>query len=275
MPINLGSGAISAAYVGSNAVAAAYLGSTSVYTAGGGGITPNTDAIARLYLPAATTSLTIGVMTSSGFWYMTDGTNTSSIAGGNYSAATSQYYANQYNQSNNKTTLSGMSPSASKVVQIISCNSSGTPTGDIRSIQLVSNSSDIDAVDISGLGLLYSFAAFSSTTYSGNYVNYNSYSYLTSSSLPSSITEVRAVGTTIAYSGTGVTTYYSQTRYWPGGLDISGQLLDASALDQLYSDLGDATAYTGTNALKVRGNPGVSGDTPTVATAKNYTVYGS
>lgn len=110
MPINLGSGAISAAYVGSNAVAAAYLGSTSVYTAGGGGITPNTDAIARLYLPAATTSLTIGVMTSSGFWYMTDGTNTSSIAGGNYSAATSQYYANQYNQSNNKTTLSGMSP---------------------------------------------------------------------------------------------------------------------------------------------------------------------
>ncbi|MGA0336094.1 MAG: hypothetical protein ACO3LD_07570 [Luminiphilus sp.] len=273
MPINLGSGAISAAYVGSTAVAAAYIGSSSVYTAGGGGITPNTDAIARLYLPAATTSLTIGVMTSSGFWYMTDGTNTSSIAGGNYSAAVNQNYAYQYNQSNNKTTLSGMSPSASKVVQIISCNSSGTPTGDIRSIQLVSNSSDIDAVDISGLGLLYSFAAFSSGAYTGNFVNYNN--VLTSSSLPSSITEIRAVGTTIAYSGTGVTTYYSQTRYWKGGLDISGQLLDASALDQLYSDLGDATAYTGTNALKVRGNPGVSGDTPTIATGKNYTVYGS
>jgi len=35
MPINLGSGAISGAYVGSTAVSAAYLGSTSVFSAGG------------------------------------------------------------------------------------------------------------------------------------------------------------------------------------------------------------------------------------------------
>ena len=40
MPINLGSGAISTAYVGSAAVSAAYLGISQVYTAGGGAFDP-------------------------------------------------------------------------------------------------------------------------------------------------------------------------------------------------------------------------------------------
>jgi len=60
-----------------------------------------------------------------------------------------------------------------------------------------------------------------------------------------------------------------------GGLDITGHLLDANALDQLYTDLGDSSGNSGYNALKVRGNPGVGTDTPSIATAKNYTVYGS
>ena len=57
MPINLGSGAISGAYVGSNAVTAAYLGSSSVFTAGGGGLSdPSTISGLQVWIDASDSS---------------------------------------------------------------------------------------------------------------------------------------------------------------------------------------------------------------------------
>lgn len=271
MPINLGSGAISAAYVGSTAVSAAYLGSSSVYTAGGGGITPNTDGIARFYLPAASTSFTVGVATTSSYWKMTDGTNTSAVIGNGYQFASAYYHASFHVSF--VTTLSGLGSSA-KVVQVISCDASGNPSGNIRSINLRSNTTDIDAIDISGLGYIWALTAYSSSAYGGNYLGPGG-AAKASSSLPGNVGEIRSVNTAITYPIGGVTTYYGQLRYDNYGLDISGQNLDATALDQLYTDLADATSYGGNNPLKVRSNPGTGGDTPSIATAKNYTVYGS
>lgn len=273
MPINLGSGAISAAKIGSADVAKILLGSTEVYSAGGGGITPNTDARARFYLPASATSFSAGVGTSTGRFYLTDGTTTTSHNSSSYNAyPTNTHYPSYYSSGAYSQTISGMA-SVAKVVEIVSCDINGNPSGTINKIHVTNNSSDIEAVDISGLGTLFAFVAFTSSAYSGNYVNLNN--NLPSSSQPSSITEIRAVGTTINHPSGGASTYYSQVRYDKGGLDISGHLLNAAALDQLYTDLGDASSYSGTNPLKVRGNPGVSGDTPSIATAKNYTVYGS
>lgn len=51
---------------------------------------------------------------------------------------------------------------------------------------------------------------------------------------------------------------------------LSGNLLSASALDQFYSDL-----KAGGGDIFVSNNPGVAGDTPTIATDKGYTVFGS
>jgi len=275
MPINLGSGAISGAYVGSNAVTAAYLGGTSVFAAGGSytPITPITDSIARFYLPAGTTSFSAGVGTSSGRFYLTDGTSTTFSQNPQYAYGMSTYYQTYYTQASYTHTISGMSSSAPKVVQIVSCNYSGNPYGTINAIRINTNTTDIDAVDISGLGTLFAFTAFTSTAYDGtNYDLVNG----PSSSQTSSIKEVRAVGTTIAHPQASAYSYYGSMRYNSvGGLDITGHLLDANALDQLYTDLGDSSGNSGYNALKVRGNPGVGTDTPSIATAKNYTVYGS
>lgn len=238
------------------------------------GITPNTDARARFYLPAATTSFSAGVGTSTGRFYMTDGTTTTQHNTSSYGAyQTNAYYSTYYHTTNQEQTISGMSSSVAKVVEIVSCDINGNPSGTINAIHITDNSSNIDAVDISGLGVMFAFTAFTSSAYSGNYINLNA--FLSSSSQPSSITEIRAVGTTIAHPASSAYSYYSQTRYNQGGLDVSGHQLDASALDQLYTDLGDATNYSGTNALKVRGNPGVGGDSPSTATGKNYTVYGT
>jgi hypothetical protein len=264
MAINLGSGAISAAYIGSTAVSAAYLGSSSVFTAGGGGggITPNTDTRARFYLPASTTSFSVGANTSTGYYRLTDGTVTGTVAGGSY------YSGNNYSYAYSSTaTITGMT--GTPIVELFSCDASGNASGSIQHIVLTANSGPVDAVDISGLGTITGMAAYSNVAYSGVYGHFGPGSG--SSTLLSGITEIRAVNTTIAASSTAPFVTGGNTYYYGSGLDITDQDLDASALDQLYTDLGSTTGAQ----LIVRLNPGVSSDTPSIATAKTYTVYGS
>lgn len=50
--------------------------------------------------------------------------------------------------------------------------------------------------------------------------------------------------------------------------------LDAAALDVVYGNLADRSAVASQD-IDVTGNPGISGDDPTIATAKNWTVTGS
>lgn len=61
--------------------------------------------------------------------------------------------------------------------------------------------------------------------------------------------------------------------YSPYGGNIESNLLTSSALDQFYSDLGQAGSASA--PLFVAGNTGISGDTPSIATGKGYAVNGS
>ena len=225
-----------------------------------GGITPNTDASARFYLPASATAFQVGAATTTGYYRITDGTTTSAVTGASYYAATSQYWYAYYGQAS----LSGMSSSANKTIELYSCDAAGNKSGSLVFVNLAANSSAVEAVDLSGLSLVGA-SAFTSTAYGSAAFKYSMSGG--SSSLPSSITEMRAVGTTFGQSP--VNTYSGY--YYGQGLDIAGQNLDAAQLDQLYADL--ATVAAGT--LVVRGNPGTSNDTPSIASAKGYTVYGT
>lgn len=55
------------------------------------------------------------------------------------------------------------------------------------------------------------------------------------------------------------------------GANLSANQLNASALNALYEDL----ASVSSGSIYVAGNPGVSADSPSIAVAKGYTVYGS
>jgi len=55
------------------------------------------------------------------------------------------------------------------------------------------------------------------------------------------------------------------------GCNLSYNLLDATVLNAFYTALGQVSSGT----LFVSGNPGSTGDTPSIATAKGYTVYGT
>ena len=100
------------------------------------------------------------------------------------------------------------------------------------------------------------------------------------------ITELRAQGVSLAaavptqnFPGTvGYPTasggMYFPNVYIPGSpvesALLNGNLLSAAALDQFYSDLA-----AGGGDIFVSGNPGTASDSPTIATAKGYTVFGS
>ena len=225
------------------------------------GLTPNTDGSARFYLPSATTAFQVGAATTTGYYRITDGTTASAVVGASYYAATSQYWYAYYTNAS----LSGMSSSVGKTIELYSCDASGNKSGSLVFVNLASNSTAVEGVDLSGLSLLGA-SAFTSTAYGSGPYKYTMTGG--SSYLPSSITEVRALGTTFGQSS--VNTYSGY--YYGNGLDIAGQNLDAAQLDQLYADL--ATVFPA-GTLIVRSNPGTTNDTPSIATAKGYTVYGT
>jgi hypothetical protein len=55
------------------------------------------------------------------------------------------------------------------------------------------------------------------------------------------------------------------------GISYANQKLSAAALDRIYTALGTAA---GAQTITVTGNYGVTGDDPTIATAKGWTVTG-
>lgn len=59
----------------------------------------------------------------------------------------------------------------------------------------------------------------------------------------------------------------------PYGANIESNSLSSTALDRFYADLG--LAGTAGAPVFVSGNSGISSDTPSIATGKGYTVYGS
>jgi len=167
--------------------------------------------------------------------------------------------------------FTGLSTASTKTVTLSPCDSSGTVTGNIIGIDIGTDSTNnVDAVDISGLTSLTTCnlgaggATLSGSKGMGAPVG--------SRSMASSITEIRAVNVDFS---TGGGAYYSptwtpQVYVYGGGLDLYNQDLDATALNQLYTDL---SAGTGGGDVYVGQNPGTGSDNP--STASNYTIYGS
>ena len=93
------------------------------------------------------------------------------------------------------------------------------------------------------------------------------------------ITSLRAESVTLSTSA-GYSQYVSWVKHYgvnydyiPGVMEqgnLSSNSLTAAALDQFYTDL-----LSGTGALYVESNAGTASDTPSIATTKGYTVYGS
>ena len=232
-----------------------------------GGITPNADNRARFYLPAGATAFSVGAASSTGYYRLTDGTNFSPVAGASYHQGSNYWYSYMYHAQ--MTGLTG-----TPVLQLFACDAAGSPSGQLYAIDLTgqTQTQGCDAVDISGLGTLTGFQAYSSAAYSSGAAKY---AFVGGSVFPRSITEIRAVGTAL---GGNVATppsnpFPGMAYYYGGGIDITDQDLDAAALDQLYTDLG--AAVTTGQQIVVRLNPGTAGDNPAIATAKNYAVYGS
>jgi hypothetical protein len=240
-------------------------GSTSSQGSTSGGITPNTDNRARIYLPSGTTAIKVGAASTTGYYRITDGTNTSPVIGSSYYATTTAYW---YYDFGLYAELTGLGTSSPKTITLYSCDAAGNASGDLVSVGLTQQSQPVDAVDISGCVGLRALAAYSSNAWS--YPPYRNNMSGGGSSLPSSITEVRAIGVSLV----GSTPAYTPNYYYGGGIDISDQDLDSAQLDQFYTDLAQSSSTGYPSQLIVRLNPGVTADTPSIATAKGYTVYG-
>ena len=236
---------------------------TATPAAASSGITPNTDSSARFYLPAAATSLKVACNTSTGYFKLSS-SGVSDVIGQEHNT-----YPTYYNQSGGYTTISGLSSGAAKTVVLSPCNSGGTVTGNIQGIDIGSSSTNnVEAVDLSGLTSLNVFHAGAT---GGSTGKFSGSGVVGSRAMVSSITEVRAQN--VDFSGSnGYGTPYGPTTpvAYGGGMDLYEQDLDATALNQLYTDL---SGGTGGGGIFVGGNPGTGSDNPSIAS--NYSIHGS
>lgn len=216
------------------------------------------DNILRFTVSDSTTTASVSAETTTGYFKVVSNTGqTSGVvnAGGTYGSY--PYFATSG-------TVSGMPSGQPKTLQVISCDASGEPSGDLEYVSFASSSAaQITRIDASGCTELRGLRASSITA--------PQYGLNSPTSLPSALTEIRCVGV----RGTGGGWY--QWGPYPAeafeGINVAGQQLTAAALNQMYTDLG--TRRGGSAAIMVVGNPGTAADDPTIATAKGYTVFGS
>jgi hypothetical protein len=242
---------------------------TATPAAASSGITPNTDGNARFYLPAAQTTFKVSANTSTGYFKVSS-PGKSDIIGQEYTATAPTYYAGG-NTAVASVTMSGLSSGATKTVTVSPCNSGGTVTGNIIGIDIGSDSTNnITAVDLSGLTSLSTFHA-GATGGSPAYGKFAGGSPVGTRSMASSIEEVRAVNCDFS-AANGYTSPYGPTTVYAasGGWDVSNHDMDATALNQMYTDL---SGGTGGGGIFVGGNPGTGSDNPSIAS--NYSIHGS
>ena len=222
--------------------------------ASGAGI--NEDNIARITTASDTTSITVNAESTIGYYKLvsSDG-QTSSVAG-----SSNPWYM----YSMNIATISNMPTGSEKTIQVIACDANGVASGELEYISLISSTQPLKSLDFSGCTSLRGFNVNSN---SSNYMPYMNYQ---SSSLPSGIESVRCVGVS-GFGGGYYPGWGGNINYHIEGIGVAGQNLTASALDQLYTDLGS----TNNGYIFVNGNPGTSTDTPSIATNKGYIVYGT
>jgi hypothetical protein len=242
-------------------------------SSGTGKLDVNNDASVRFYLPASQTTFKVSANTSTGYYKLSSPGKTD-VIGLEYMYTAPTYYAgiNGGTTPVESITMSGLSSSAVKTVTLTSCTSNGTASGGLLGVDIGNETTNnVTAVDVSGCTSLLVFHAGAAGV-SG----INSQKFWSGGGpagirrMASSIEEVRAVNCDFN-STNGYTNPYGNTIYPNAyGWDVAGHDMDATALNQLYTDL---AAGTGGGGLFVGGNPGVSSDNPSIAS--NYSIHGS
>ena len=234
-------------------------------SSGTGKLDVNNDGKARFYLPSAATTFKVSVNTSTGYFKIS-------------SAGKTDVIGEEHNTYNTYHTvggaafkqMTGLASGATKTVIVASCTAAGVDSGNIIGIDIGSDSTNnITGVDISGLTSLATFHA--GATGGSITSKFNGGMLAGTRSMVSSITEIRAVNVDFSTNNGYTTPYHSTTVYAAaGGVDLYYQQLDATALNQLYTDL---SGGTGGGGIFVGGNPGTGSDNPSIAS--NYSVHGS
>ena len=241
------------------------------------GITPNTDTKARFYLHSTATSVEITAETTTNYYKITHNGN-SIIAREHPHHTYPTYYWNTTTGGGGTYTIINRprftSVNTSAVVVVESCDINGNASGSLRAIDISKSANKIKGVDISGCTSLHTLNAGATGGPSTKIKPYNTQSG--SRAMASLIDEVRAVSIGTALGGQ-TNQYYSPTwtnnvYVYTGGFDFYNQQLDATALNQLYTDIANS-GHTGASALMVGENPGTGSDNPSLATG--VTVYGS
>jgi hypothetical protein len=111
----------------------------------------------------------------------------------------------------------------------------------------------LTSLNVSGLTSLTSLICYNTQLTSLNLSGLSSLRVMDFSN--AQITSLRAVGVSLSDAGLS---------------NVTNNALNASALNQFYADLAPGSA-----TIAVIGNPGVAGDSPAIAVAKGYTIFGS
>jgi len=237
-----------------------------------------------------TSNRTITMNTSTGYlkaeWW--DGTSTIYGSGATGTAMDIQ-----------KSVVSPYNNTSPKSVKVYSSNVSGTRTGGIERIAVTSVGQDtnkITSIDLAGCTTLGTY------NFNEDTIENTGITSLTFPSAPLTTQNgpIRVTGntslTTLDISGRTGSLYYvisgntamtsltatdcgrnieSYGKNYPfyNVFDIRNNNLGATALNNFYT--GIATSPFGLGSILVGGNPGTGTDNPSIATAKNWTVYGS
>ena len=168
--------------------------------------------------------------------------------------------------------MTGLSSSAVKTVTLTSCLANGNASGNIVGIDIGSTATNnVTSVDVSGLTSLAVFHAGATGVSGIPIARFSGGGPAGVRRMASSIEEIRAVNCDFSGANGYTSPYTPATVYAAGGgWDLAGHDLDATALNQLYTDL---SGGTGGGGIFVGGNPGTGSDTP--STASNYNIHGS
>ena len=246
MAVKLGSGDVSFR-LGSATPAAVYLGSEQVWTAA--------NPFATLVSTKSTANISGAAQSDTGYIKVEWWDNTEDV----YGTGTASL---------NISWSKAAGGAGEKTLRIYPSDASGNLSGSLTRLGCSNNS--LTSLDVSGL-----------TSLGGLFCNNNSLTSLDVSGFTAlaqlecnnnSLTSLRAVGVPgdPGY-GTSASAY---TRPAYAGVMAANNSLDAVALDQLYTDLADNSGGD-YSLVFVGGNPGTTGDDPTIATAKNWIVLGS
>jgi hypothetical protein len=236
-------------------------------SSGTGKLDVNNDALARFYLPASQTSITIACNTSTGYYKLSSPGKTD-VIGQEYLYTAPTYYGGGQT-GNSGYSLTGLSSSAVKTVTLSPCTSNGTVSGNIIGISIGDTATNnVTAVDVSGLTSLTTFHAGAVTASGGAVAKFSGGGPVGTRRMARSIQEVRCVNCDFSQAN-GYTQPYGPTIYISsGGWDFANHRMAATALNQMYTDLAPGT---GGGGIHIKSNDGAASDNPSIAS--NYTIH--